>query len=132
MAIERNDAWANQHLADREAVVGPIHPGEILLEDFLKPMGISQNQLAIGTSLPSSRINGIVKGTRGISAETALRFGRYFGTSAEFWLNLQSRYDLLITQEALAGRIEREVRPLVREDHMEAIFASATDRLADT
>ena len=132
MAIERNDAWANQHLADQETVLGPIHPGEILLEDFLKPMGISQNQLALGTGLPSSRINSIVKGTRGVSAETALRFGRYFGMSAEFWLNLQSRYDLLITQEALAGRIEREVRPLAREDHMEAIFASATDRMADS
>ena len=132
MAIERNDAWANQHLADQDTVVSPIHPGEILLEDFLKPMGISQNQLAIGTSLPSSRINGIAKGTRSISTETALRFGRYFGTSAEFWMNLQSRYDLLIAQEALAGRIEREVRPLVREDHMQAIFSSATDRMADS
>jgi addiction module HigA family antidote len=131
MAIERNDAWANQHLAEQDTVVGPIHPGEILLEDFLKPMGISQNQLAIGTSLPSSRINGIVKGTRGISAETALRFGRYFGTSAEFWLNLQSRYDLLKTQEALAGRIEREVRPLAYESGAPEVFASAMDRFPE-
>lgn len=131
MAIERNDAWAYQHLADQDTVVGPIHPGEILLEDFLKPMGISQNQLALGTGLPSSRINGIVKGTRGVSAETALRFGRYFGMSPEFWLNLQNRYDLLITQEALAGRIEREVRPLALESGRSEEFASATDRFPE-
>lgn len=131
MAIERNDAWANQHFADQDTVVGPIHPGEILLEDFLKPMGISQNQLALGSGLPSSRINGIVKGTRGVSAETALRFGRYFGMSPEFWLNLQNRYDLLITQEALAGRIEREVRPLALESGHSEEFASATDRFPE-
>lgn len=131
MAIERNDAWANQHLADQGTVLGPIHPGEILLEDFLKPMEISQNQLALGTGLPSSRINGIVKGTRGISAETALRFGRYFGMSPEFWLNLQSRYDLLKIQEALAGRIEREVRPLARESGHPEEVVSATDRFLE-
>ena len=71
-----------------------IHPGEILLEEFLKPMNISQNKLAMDLHVPVPRINAIVKGTRSITADTALRLGKYFGTGPEFWCNLQSNYDL--------------------------------------
>ncbi len=89
----------------------PIHPGEILLEDFLKPMGISQYRLAKDTSVPPRRVNEIVKGLRAISADTALRLGRYFGMEAQFWMNLQARYDLEKAELDLAGRIDREVTP---------------------
>ena len=88
----------------------PIHPGEVLLEEFLKPMGISQNRLAINIGVPARRINEIVLGKRGVSADTALRFERFFGTSAEFWLGLQSQYDLDVTAEELGERLKREVR----------------------
>ena len=90
----------------------PIHPGEILLEEFLKPMEISQYQLAKDISVPARRINEIVHGQRAVSADTALRLSRYFGLSERFWLNLQARYDLEIEKDKLAGRIEREVRVL--------------------
>ena len=73
-----------------------IHPGEILLEEFLKPMEISQNKLALDLHVPAPRIYAIVKGTRSITADTALRLGRYFGTGPEFWINLQSNYDLCV------------------------------------
>jgi len=89
----------------------PIHPGEILLEEFLTPMGITQYRLAKSISVPQRRISEIVQGKRAISADTALRLGRFFGMEAQFWLNLQSRYDLLQAQAALAGRLEREVAP---------------------
>lgn len=79
----------------------PIHPGEILLEDFLKPMGISQYRLAQAIHVPPRRINEIIHGTRGITADTAIRFSRYFGTSAELWLGLQADYDLQRAQENL-------------------------------
>ncbi len=88
----------------------PVHPGEVLLEEFLKPMGISQNRLAINIGVPARRINEIVLGKRGVSADTALRFERFFGTSAEFWLGLQSQYDLDVTAEELGERLKREVR----------------------
>lgn len=88
----------------------PVHPGEVLLEEFLKPMGISQNRLAINISVPARRINEIVLGKRGVSADTALRFERFFGTSAEFWLGLQSQYDLDVAAEELGERLKREVR----------------------
>lgn len=87
-----------------------VHPGEVLLEEFLKPMGISQNRLAINIGVPARRINEIVLGKRSITADTALRLARYFGTSAEFWLGLQAQYDLDITAEALGERLEREVK----------------------
>jgi len=90
----------------------PIHPGEILLEEFLKPMGISQYQLAKDVSVPARRINEIVHGQRSVSADTALRLSRYFGLSERFWLNLQARYDLEIEKDKLEGRIEREVKVL--------------------
>src|SRR3972149_881872 len=93
-----------------EPKLPPIHPGEILLEDFLRPLGISQYRLAKDISVPSRRINEIVLGKRSISPDTALRLSRYFGLTEPFWLNLQSRYDLEIEKDRLAGRLEREVR----------------------
>jgi antitoxin HigA-1 len=90
----------------------PIHPGEILLEEFLKPMNISQYQLAKDISVPARRINEIVLGKRSISADTALRLSRYFRLSERFWLNLQSAYDLEVEKDKLEGRIESEVKVL--------------------
>jgi addiction module HigA family antidote len=92
--------------------LAPIHPGEILKKDFLEPMGISQYRLAHAITVPPRRINEIVHGVRAISADTALRLGRFFGMESEFWLNLQSRYDLEIARDKLADRLSKEVRPL--------------------
>lgn len=86
-----------------------IHPGEILLEDFLKPMGITQYRLAKDVSVPARRINEIVHGLRAISADTALRLARYFRTSERFWLNLQTRYDVEVEKDRLGNRLKREV-----------------------
>lgn len=88
----------------------PVHPGEILLEEFLRPLGLSQYRLAKEVSVPPRRINEIVRGMRAISADTALRLARYFGTSERFWLNLQARYDLEIEKDRLGKRLEREVQ----------------------
>ncbi len=88
----------------------PIHPGEILLEDFLKPMRISQYHLAQEVGVPPRRIHEIVHEERGITADTALRLGRFFGIEARFWMNLQTRYDLETTREAMADRLDQEVR----------------------
>ena len=93
-----------------EEKLPPIHPGEILLEEFLKPMELSQYRLAKDIRVPARRINEIVHGKRGISPDTALRLSRYFGLSERFWLNLQTRYDLEIEKDRLAGRLEEEVR----------------------
>jgi antitoxin HigA-1 len=90
----------------------PIHPGEILIEEFLKPMGISQYRLAKDISVPPRRINEIVHGKRSISADTALRLGRFFGLSPQFWLNLQTRFDLEIAEDLLSERLEKEVQVL--------------------
>ncbi|MGD9079209.1 MAG: HigA family addiction module antitoxin [Desulfobacterales bacterium] len=90
----------------------PIHPGEILMEEFLKPMGISQYRLAKDITVPPRRINEIVHGKRAITADTALRLGRFFGMSPHFWLNLQTRYDLEITEDSLANRLDQEVHGL--------------------
>lgn len=87
-----------------------VHPGEILLEEFLKPMGISQYRLAKDISTPARRINEIVHGKRAITADTALRLGRYFNMSPEFWLNLQTHYDLEVEKEKLANRLAQMVR----------------------
>ena len=92
--------------------IKPIHPGEILLEEFLEPMGISQYRLAKDISVPPRRINEIVHGKRSITADTALRLSRFFGTSERFWLNLQARYDLETEKDRLGKRLEREVRAL--------------------
>jgi len=89
-----------------------IHPGEILLEEFLKPMGVTQYRLAKDTSVDPRRINEIVHGSRAITADTALRLGRYFGTSPEFWLNLQAHYDLEVQEMELGDRLEEEVKVL--------------------
>ena len=88
----------------------PIHPGEILLEDFLKPMDISQYYVAHSIGVPPRRINEIVHGKRGITADTALRLGRFFGMEAQFWINLQTRYDLEVTREELSDRLNEEVK----------------------
>ena len=90
----------------------PIHPGKILIEEFLKPMGLSQYRLAKDISVPPRRINEIVHGKRSISADTALRLGRFFGISPQFWLNLQTRFDLEVTEDLLAERLEKEVQVL--------------------
>jgi addiction module HigA family antidote len=87
----------------------PIHPGEILSEEFLTPMQLSQYRLAKDISVPPRRINEIVHGKRAITADTALRLARYFGTSEHFWMNLQARYDLEVEKERLKGRLAREV-----------------------
>jgi len=94
----------------RKNKLSPVHPGEVLLEEFLKPMGLSQNRLALDIGVPPRRINEIVLGKRGITADTALRLARYFGMSAQFWLGLQMDYDLDVTQDKLAARLTREVR----------------------
>ena len=92
--------------------LAPVHPGEILLEEFLVPMGISQYRLAKDILVPPRRINEIVHGTRAVSADTALRLARYFGTSERFWLNLQAQYDLDVESDRIGQRIEKEIRPL--------------------
>ena len=87
----------------------PVHPGEILLEEFLGPMGLSQNALARGIGVPPRRINEIVHGARRVTADTALRLGRFFNMSAEFWLGLQMDYELDTESDRLKGRLEKEV-----------------------
>jgi len=92
--------------------LAPVHPGEILLEEFLVPMGISQYRLAKDILVPPRRINEIVHGTRAVSADTALRLARYFGTSERFWLNLQAQYELDVESDRIGQKIEKEIRPL--------------------
>ena len=89
----------------------PVHPGEVLLEEFLKPMGLSQNRLALDIGVPARRINEIVLGKRRITADTALRLARFFSMSPEFWLGLQMDYDLDVTADRMGSRLNREVRP---------------------
>ena len=96
----------------RRKLLPPIHPGEILLHEFLSPLGLSQYRLAKETSVPPRRINEIVRGSRAISADTVLRLARYFGTSERFWLNLQARYDLEVHKDRLGTRLNREVKVL--------------------
>jgi addiction module HigA family antidote len=89
----------------------PVHPGEVLLEEFIKPMNLSQNRLAIEIGVDARRVNEIVLGGRSITADTALRLARYFGVSPQFWLGLQAEYDLDVAMDKLGNRLEREVRP---------------------
>ena len=89
----------------------PVHPGEVLMEEFLKPMELSQNRLALAIGVPPPRINEIVLGKRSITADTALRLGRYFGMSPQFWLGLQMDYDLDVTADNLEKRLKKEVKP---------------------
>lgn len=93
----------------RKEKIAPIHPGEILQEDFLKPLGISQYRLAKDISVPPRRINEIVHGKRAVSADTALRLSKYFGTSERFWMNIQVKYDLEVEKDTLGDRLEQEV-----------------------
>jgi antitoxin HigA-1 len=90
----------------------PPHPGETIKEDYLVPLGMSVNQLAKALGIGAARLNEIVRGERGVTADTALRLARYFGTSAEFWLNLQSLYDLRIAERKSRAQIDREITPL--------------------
>jgi addiction module HigA family antidote len=89
----------------------PVHPGEILLKEFLEPLGLSQNRLALAIGVPARRINEIVLGKRGITADTALRLARYFKMSPQFWLGLQMDYELDVAEDMLEGRLEKEVTP---------------------
>src|SRR6202166_5220265 len=90
----------------------PVHPGEILLEEFMKPLGLSMNRMAMDLRVPVTRIADIVNKRRGITADTALRFARYFKNSPTFWMNLQTRYDLEIAGDEIAAKVDRDVRPL--------------------
>jgi addiction module HigA family antidote len=91
--------------------INPIHPGEILYEEFLKPMNLSQNRLAMDIRVPARRINEIVHGKRRISADTALRLGRFFDNSPQFWLGLQMDYDLDVAEDKLSDRLDQEIQP---------------------
>jgi addiction module HigA family antidote len=101
--------------ASKQMKIPPVHPGEVLWEDYLKPMGISQYQLAKGMKVYPRKINEIVHGKRSITADTALRLSRYLGTTAELWLNLQTLYDLETTRDAIEEQVVREITPLVRD-----------------
>ncbi len=94
-----------------KSLLSPIHPGEVLLEEFLKPLELSQYRLAKDISVPARRINEIVHGKRAVTADTALRLARYFGTSDRFWLNLQTSYELDVQRDKLGSRLEAEVLP---------------------
>jgi len=98
----------------RKPKFAPVHPGEILFEEFIKPLKISQYRVAKDTSVPPRRINEVVHGKRAITADTALRLARYFGTSERFWLNLQARYDLEVEKDRLGDRLAKEVVVLAR------------------
>ena len=100
----------------KEKRIPPVHPGEILLEDFLQPLGISQYRLAKDMKVYPRKINEIVHGKRAITADTALRLSRYFGTSEELWMNLQALYDLEKARDEIEDQLEREVVPLVRDN----------------
>lgn len=102
--------WTIIKILMKNKLLANITPGEILEEDFLKPMGLSQYRLAKDIGVPARRINEIVKGERSITADTALRLGRFFKMSAQFWLNLQSHYDLEVMEDRLGRRLEREVK----------------------
>jgi antitoxin HigA-1 len=98
-------------MAKKKRKMPPIHPGETLREDFMKPLGLTANRLAIQLRVPAARINEIVNLRRAISADTALRLARYFGTSPQFWTNLQANYDLELAEDAVGERIHDEVKP---------------------
>jgi antitoxin HigA-1 len=101
-------------MARKKRLLPPIHPGEILREDYLKPLELSMNRLALDLRVPVTRISEIVHERRSITTDTALRLARYFNTTPRFWLNLQSAYDLEVAEDESSGRIEEEVRPVER------------------
>ena len=109
----------------REDKMAPAHPGEILLEDFMKPLGITQYRLAKEMNVYPRKVNEIVQGKRAITADTALRLARFFGTSPEVWMNLQAHYDLELARDDLDERVEREVVPYARSRHLTALPQSA-------
>ncbi len=96
--------------------MAPLHPGEVLLEEFMRPLGISQNRLGRDLGVPPRRINEIVHGKRSVTADTALRLARYFGTSPQFWMGLQTDFDLETTEEAIAAEIRKQVKPCRRKE----------------
>lgn len=96
-----------------EEKLNPVHPGEVLLEEFLKPMNLSQHRLALNIGVDARRINEIVLGKRRVTADTALRLSRFFGTSAQFWMGLQSDFDLDVAEDELGDRLDREIRKFV-------------------
>jgi addiction module HigA family antidote len=98
-------------MAKRTKVIPPIHPGETLREEFLKPLGLTANGLAMELLVPATRVNDIVRGKRAITADTALRLARYFGTTAQFWMNLQTNYDLEVAEDARGSEIANRIRP---------------------
>jgi addiction module HigA family antidote len=97
--------------ARRKRDIPPVHPGEILKADFLEPLGLSVNALSQAIKVPRTRLNDIVRGRRGITADSAMRLARYFGVSARFWMNLQSHYELEVAEETYGDRLGREIRP---------------------
>lgn len=97
---------SNSSTTTEADLIEPIHPGEILMEDFIEGFAITQNKLAVSIGVPPRRINEIVHGKRGITADTAIRLARYFGTSEEFWMNLQANYELRVERRALRGKLE--------------------------
>ena len=97
-------------MATKQKLLKPIHPGEILLEEFMKPMDISINQLARDIAVPPGRVSAIVNGKRAITADTALRLGKYFGVSPEVWMGLQADYDLRVAQRAIGAEVEKRVQ----------------------
>ncbi|MCC7155783.1 MAG: HigA family addiction module antidote protein [Bryobacterales bacterium] len=98
-------------MAKSKKTMSPIHPGETLQEDFMKPLGLSANRLAINLRVPAARIGEIVHGRRAVTADTALRLARYFRTSPQFWINLQANYDLEVARDAIGQKIAEEIRP---------------------
>ncbi len=100
---------------EREVALAPIHPGEILLEEFMKPLGLSQSRLARDLDIPQSRLSNIIRGKIGITADTAMRLAEYFGTTARFWLNLQAEYDLRCLEQGDWPAIRSRIRPLNRD-----------------
>lgn len=98
-------------MAKKTKIMAPIHPGETLREDFLKPLGLTANRLAIELRVPVTRVNDIVRGKRAITADTALRLARYFGTTPQFWMNLQANYDLEVAADARGAEIADRIRP---------------------
>ena len=109
----------------REEKMAPVHPGEILLEDFMKPLGLTQYRLAKEMNVYPRKVNEIVQGKRAITADTALRLARFFGTSPEVWMNLQAHHDLELARDDLDERVEREVVPFARSRHLTATPQSA-------
>jgi antitoxin HigA-1 len=94
------------------ALLAPVHPGEVLFEEFMSPLGLTKYRLAKATGMPADRVGRIVAGTRAITADTALRLARYLGTTPQFWMNLQTRYDLDVASDQIGAKILRKVKPL--------------------